>query len=99
MASLRQSQFLLDSGVNYRTKRRLLDVGFAAVYQLVEVRLMGRATDPEIFGEAQQRQLIIITKLRDILNAICWSIPWDCPSPATSLPPTCVRPRRLPTSR
>ena len=48
-------RFLLDRGVNFRTKRNLLAVGFAAVYQLADADLTGLALDPEIFAEAQQR--------------------------------------------
>ena len=36
-------RFLLDKGVNLRTKRELLAVGFAAVYQLADVGLTGLA--------------------------------------------------------
>jgi hypothetical protein len=45
-------RFLLDRGVNFRTKRELLAVGFPAVYQLADVVLTGLAKDPEIFAEA-----------------------------------------------
>jgi hypothetical protein len=51
-------QFLLDRGVNFRTKRELLTAGFPAVYQLAEVGLTGLAADPEIVAEAQQRRVI-----------------------------------------
>jgi hypothetical protein len=44
-------RFLLDRGVNFRTKRELLAAGFAAVYQLADVGLTGLALDPEIFAE------------------------------------------------
>jgi hypothetical protein len=36
-------RFLLDRGVNFRTKRELLAVSFAAVYQLADVGLTGLA--------------------------------------------------------
>ena len=48
--------------------RRLLDAGFAAVMQLGDVGLTGLAGDPEIFAEAQQRRLILITKDTDFLK-------------------------------
>lgn len=63
-------QFLLDRGVNFRTKRELLAVGFPAVYQLPDVGLTGLATDPEIFAEAQQRRLILITKDTDFVRQL-----------------------------
>jgi predicted nuclease of predicted toxin-antitoxin system len=64
----REWRFLLDRGVNYRTKRRLLDAGFAAVFQLEDVGLTGLAVDPDIFAEAQQHRLILITKDTDFLK-------------------------------
>ena len=70
-------KFLLDRGVNYRTKRRLLDAGCSAVLQLADVGLTGLATDPEIFAEAQQRRLIIITKDTDFLRELRYALGHD----------------------
>ena len=70
-------RFLLDRGVNFRTKRELLAVSFAAVYQLADVGLTGLATDPEIFAEAQQRRLILITKDTDFLREVRYAIGHD----------------------
>ena len=70
-------QFLLDRGVNFRTKRELLAVGFPAVYQLAEVGLSGLATDPEIFAEAQQRRLILITKDTDFVRDVRYVLGHD----------------------
>jgi predicted nuclease of predicted toxin-antitoxin system len=70
-------QFLLDRGVNYRTKRELLAVGFPAVYQLPDVGLTGLAKDPEIFAEAQQRRLILITKDTDFLRELRYALGHD----------------------
>lgn len=67
-------RFLLDRGVNFRTKRELLAVGFPAVYQLPDVGLTGLATDPEIFAEAQQRQLILITKDTDFIRDVRYAL-------------------------
>lgn len=60
--------FLLDRGVNFRTKRELLAAGFRSVLQLADVGLTGLATDPEIFSAAQQQSLILITKDTDFLQ-------------------------------
>jgi len=70
-------RFLLDRGVNFRTKRELLAVSFAAVYQLADVGLTGLATDPEIFAEAQRRRLILITKDTDFLREVRYAIGHD----------------------
>ena len=70
-------RFLLDRGVNYRTKRRLLDAGFPAVFQLEDVGLTGLAKDPEIFAEAQHRRLILITKDTDFLREVRYAIGHD----------------------
>ena len=70
-------RFLLDRGVNFRTKRELLAAGFAAVYQLADVGLTGLALDPEIFAEAQQRRLILITKDTDFLREVRYAIGHD----------------------
>jgi len=67
-------QFLLDRGVNFRTKRELLAVGFPAVYQLAEVGSTGLATDPEIYAEAQQRRLILITKDTDVVREVRYAL-------------------------
>ncbi len=67
-------RFLLDRGVNFRTKRELLAVGFPAVYQLAEVGLTGLATDPEIFAEAQQRRLVLITKDTDFVREVRYAL-------------------------
>lgn len=67
-------RFLLDRGVNFRTKRELLAAGFPAVYQLADVSLTGLATDPEILAEAQQRQLVLITKDTDFLRQVRYAI-------------------------
>ena len=67
-------RFLLDRGINFRTKRELLSAGFPAVYQLADVGLTGLATDPEIFAEAQQRRLILITKDTDFVRNIRYAI-------------------------
>ncbi len=67
-------RFLLDRGVNFRTKRSLLQAGFAEVFQLVDVGLTGLATDPEIFAEAVQKQLILITKDTDFIRQVRYSI-------------------------
>jgi hypothetical protein len=45
----RSWRFLLDRGVNYRTKSHLIAVGFPKVFQLADVGLTGLAKDPEIF--------------------------------------------------
>src|SRR5258708_34009003 len=79
-------RFLLDRGVNFRTKRELLAVSFPAVYQLADVGLTGLATDLEIFAEAQQRRLILITKDTDFLRQGRYAlgpegIPYVTPSP------------------
>jgi predicted nuclease of predicted toxin-antitoxin system len=70
-------RFLLDRGVNYRTKRELLAVGFSAVYQLADVGLTGLAKDPEIFAEAQERRLILITKDTDFLREVRYALGHD----------------------
>jgi predicted nuclease of predicted toxin-antitoxin system len=70
-------RFLLDRGVNYRTKRHLLDAGFSAVFQLADVGLTGLATDPEIFAEAQQQRLILITKDTDFLREVRYALGHD----------------------
>ena len=70
-------QFLLDRGVNFRTKRLLLAAGFSAVFQLAEVGLTGLATDPEIFSEAQQRRLILITKDTDFIREVRYALGHD----------------------
>ncbi|HEX5158159.1 MAG TPA: DUF5615 family PIN-like protein [Ktedonobacterales bacterium] len=70
-------RFLLDRGVNFRTKRRLLDAGFPAVFQLEDVGLTGLATDPEIIVEAQQRRLILITKDTDFLREVRYALGHD----------------------
>jgi predicted nuclease of predicted toxin-antitoxin system len=70
-------QFLLDRGVNFRTKRVLLAAGFSAVLQLPDVGLTGLATDPEIFREAQQRRLILITKDRDFIREVRYALGHD----------------------
>jgi len=57
--------FLLDRGVNFRTKRVLLVAGFPEVLQLADVGLTGLAKDGEIFRTAQQKRLILITKDTD----------------------------------
>jgi predicted nuclease of predicted toxin-antitoxin system len=67
-------QFLLNRGVNFRTKRLLLAAGFPAVFQLEEVGLTGLATDPEIFSEAQQRRLILITKDTDFIREVRYAL-------------------------
>lgn len=70
-------RFLLDRGVNYRTRRVLLAAGFPAVYQLADVGLTGLATDPEIFAEAQQRRLILITKDADFIRQVRYALGHD----------------------
>lgn len=70
-------RFLLDRGVNYRTKRRLLDAGFPAVFQLGDLGLTGLATDPEIFAEARHQRLILITKDTDFLRELRYAIGHD----------------------
>lgn len=70
-------RFLLDRGVNFRTKRELLAVGFPAVLQLPDVGLTGLAKDPEIFAEAQQRRLILITKDTDFLRQLRYALGHD----------------------
>lgn len=70
-------QFLLDRGVNYRTKRELLAVGFSAVYQLADVGLTGLATDPEIFAETQLRRLVLVTKDTDFLLDVRYALGHD----------------------
>ena len=67
-------QFLLDRGVNFRTKRELVAVGFPAVLQLADVGLTGLATDPEIFAEAQQRRLVLITKDTDFVRQVRYAL-------------------------
>jgi predicted nuclease of predicted toxin-antitoxin system len=70
-------QFLLDRGVNFRTKRELLGVGFSAVYQPADAGLTGLATDPEIFAEAQQRRLILVTKDTDFIRQVRYALGHD----------------------
>lgn len=70
-------RFLLDRGVNYRTKRELLAAGFPAVFQLADVGLTGLAKDLEIFAEAQQRRLILITKDTDFVRQIRYALGHD----------------------
>lgn len=70
-------RFLLDRGVNYRTKRELLAVGFPAVYQLADVGLTGLAKNTELFAEAQQRRLILITKDTDFLRELRYALGHD----------------------
>lgn len=61
-------RFLLDRGVNFRTKHELLIAGFPEVLQLADVGLTGLAKDPEIFAEALHRRLILITKDTDFIR-------------------------------
>jgi predicted nuclease of predicted toxin-antitoxin system len=70
-------RFLLDRGVNYRTKRQLLAVGFPAVLQLADVGMTGLATDPQIFSEAQTRRLILITKDTDFIRQVRYALGHD----------------------
>lgn len=70
-------QFLLDRGVNFRTKRELLSAGFSAVLQLADVGLTGLAKDPEIFSETQQRRLILITKDTDFIRETRYALGHD----------------------
>jgi predicted nuclease of predicted toxin-antitoxin system len=70
-------QFLLDRGVNFRTKRELLAIGFSTIYQLADVGLTGLATDPEIFAEAQQRRLTLITKDTDFVRDVRYALGHD----------------------
>ena len=72
-----QWSFLLDRGVNYRTKRALLAAGFSAVLQLPDVGLTGLAKDPEIFTEAQQHRLILITKDTDFIRQVRYALGHD----------------------
>ena len=69
--------FLLDRGVNFRTKRDLLTAGFPSVLQLADVGLTGRATDPEIFAEAQRCRLILITKDTDFIRQLRYALGHD----------------------
>lgn len=66
--------FLLDNGMNYRSKRALLMAGTPTVFQLSDVGLSGYATDPEIFHEAQQRRLVLVTKDTDFLTLAQYAI-------------------------
>lgn len=61
-------RFLLDRGVNFRTKHELLIAGFPEVLQLADVGLTGLAKDPEIFAEALHRRFILITKDTDFIR-------------------------------
>lgn len=70
-------RFLLNRGVNFRTKRELLRVGFPAVLQLADVGLTGLATDPEIFSEAQQHRLMLITKDTDFIRDVRYALGHD----------------------
>ncbi|HEX8033445.1 MAG TPA: DUF5615 family PIN-like protein [Ktedonobacterales bacterium] len=70
-------RFLLDRGVNFRTKKELLAAGFSAVYQLADVGLTGLATDPAIFAETQQRRLLLITKDTDFLREARYALGHD----------------------
>src|SRR5579883_2381359 len=70
-------EFLLDRGVNYRTKRRLLDASFTALFQHSDVGLTLLTTHPEIFAETQQRRLIIITKDTDFLRELRYALGHD----------------------
>lgn len=47
------------------------------VYQLADVGLTGLATDPEIFAEAQQRRLILITKDTDFVRPVRYALGHD----------------------
>lgn len=66
--------FLLDNGVNFRSKRALLAAAAPAVFQLTDVGLSRYATDPEIFREAQQRRLVIVTKDTDFIAQAQYAI-------------------------
>ncbi len=66
--------FLLDNGVNYRAKRALLAAGAPSVFQLSDVGLSGYATDPEIFQEAQQRRLVLVTKDTDFITLVQYAL-------------------------
>ena len=96
-------RFLLDRGVNFRTKRELLAAGFPAVYQLADVGLTGLATDPEIFAEAQQRQLILITKDTDFIRDVRYALGHHgilyIAQSRTELPDTVVGIRHLASQR
>ena len=70
-------QFLLDRGVNFRTKRALLTAGFPHVFQLADVGLTGLAKDVEIFREAQQRRFILITKDTDFIRLLHYALGHD----------------------
>ena len=67
-------RFLLNRGVNFRTKRFLLQAGFAEVLQLADIGLTGLATDPEMYAEAVQKQLILITKDTDFIRDVRYAI-------------------------
>jgi predicted nuclease of predicted toxin-antitoxin system len=69
--------FLLDRGVDFRTKRALLQAGFLVVLQLADVGLTGLATDPEIIGEAQRLRLIQITKDTDFTRSVRYALGHD----------------------
>lgn len=70
-------RFLLDRGVNFRTKRELVAAGFPDVLQLTDVGLTGLARDPEIFAEAQQQGLILITKDTDFIRDVRYALGHD----------------------
>lgn len=69
--------FLLDRGVNFRTKRVLLVAGFPEVLQLADVGLTGLAKDGEIFRTAQQKRLILITKDTDFIQQLTYALGHD----------------------
>jgi predicted nuclease of predicted toxin-antitoxin system len=52
----------------------LVQVGFAEVLQLADIGLTGLATDPEIYAEAVQKQLILITKDTDFIRDVRYAI-------------------------
>jgi len=69
--------FLLDRGVNFRTKPELLVAGFPVVLQLADAGLTGLARDPDIFAEAQRRRLILITKDTDFIHQARFALGHD----------------------
>lgn len=69
--------FLLDNGVDFRSKRALLAAGAPAVYQLPDLGLSRYSTDPDIFQEVQQRRLVLVTKDTDFITQLRYALGHD----------------------
>jgi predicted nuclease of predicted toxin-antitoxin system len=62
---------------NFRSKRALLAVGAPDVFQFSDVGLSRYSTDPEVFQEAQQRRLVLVTKDTDFIRQSHYAIGHD----------------------